>query len=749
MAELGAPIAAEDAKRLMELTKDGDAAAVAAAEKILDRYTLVRLSVDADGTLKAGAGGAPRVLVEQAWRLFLLRVENFSEETNSVSLLSSALSTPGRMARDSSSFAQSPDLMDTVNKAPLIEKLWFLAEVHDTTRAVYLGRLVPVFVLSGAPVEYRVVQLYSRDQGDRTADISFANLKEGKPIAVASTKFNFTCRPTRDVDLVIKDDDGQGCMASLVIRDSAGHVYPPQAMRIAPDMFFHAQIYRADGETIRLPDGHYIVESWRGPEYIKQKQAVKIDGEHAQIKVQLKRWIDPARWGWYSGDAHIHNAGCAHYQVPTAGVAPETMIRHVRGEGLSIGASLNWGPSWYYQKQFFTGQAVSPAANLEHPDLQAANSVTWQPKPTPKDGESMLRYDVEVSGFPSSLSGHLILMNLKAQDYPGTKSIEDWPSWNLPILRWAKADGATVGFAHCASGMVVNSTGLPNYEIPSFDAIGTNEAIVDVTYGVVDFLSGCNKHPVAELNAWYHMLNCGYRLAMVGETDYPCVTGERPGVGRTYVHLDVRPTDDAGYQKWVRGMQQGHLYCGDGRSHFLDFNVQGQSSGSEVAISHPVEASVNATVAAWLEPQPTPETEEIRKTKGMGPARWNIENARIGDTREVPVELIVNGVAVDRVNLMADGAPRKIQFKTKIERSSWIALRILPSGHTYPVYVTVDGKPIRASSRSAQWLRACVDKLWEVKRPFMRVSERAAAAEAYDHARKTYETILRECEADK
>jgi hypothetical protein len=95
--------------------------------------------------------------------------------------------------------------------------------------------------------------------------------------------------------------------------------------------------------------------------------------------------------------------------------------------------------------------------------------------------------------------------------------------------------------------------------------------------------------------------------------------------------------------------------------------------------------------------------------------------------------------------LLADGKPRSIKFKTAVERSSWIALRILPSSHTHPVFVQVGGKPIRASKRSAEWCRACVDKLWEVKSPFMRESERATAAQAFDHARKTYDTITEEC----
>jgi len=51
-------------------------------------------------------------------------------------------------------------------------------------------------------------------------------------------------------------------MASLIIQDRHDHVYPPQVRQIAPDMAFHPQIYRADGENVLLPDGDYEVSSW-------------------------------------------------------------------------------------------------------------------------------------------------------------------------------------------------------------------------------------------------------------------------------------------------------------------------------------------------------------------------------------------------------------------------------------------------------------------------------------------------------
>jgi hypothetical protein len=744
LERLGAPVNPADAARISALTRQNDRAAVEVAEQILDRYTVVRVVTEKDGFAHVTAGGVQRTLIEQGWRPFLVRVSNTIGTTAKLSVDSA---TP--WAVSSGTGASRAGVPDTVNMAPYIEKGWLRSEMYETPP---LGP-----ALAGIPVEYRVVQLYSRDRGQRsvvlnaytytsaTAADAEANAWSAKQIPGRGAPLTFECLPSHDIALSILDTGGIGCMASLIIKDDHGRVYPLQGMRLAPDMFFHPQIYRADGETVRLPDGEYTVESKRGPEYLRERQKVTIGDGQRRIEVHLQRWIDPTRWGWYSGDTHIHGGGCAHYENPSEGVSPETMIRHVRGEGLSIGDVLSWGPSWYYQKQFFTGRATSPAASLEHPEIQAAAHASLQPKPTPEDAESLLRYDVEVSGFPSSVNGHLVLLRLREQDYPGTKLIQDWPSWNLPILKWAREQGALAGYAHCGHGMVVATTDLLNYEIPPMDGIGTQEGIMDVTHGVCDFLSGCDTHPAAELNAWYHMLNCGYRLAMIGETDYPCVTGERVGVGRSYVRLDRRPTDDAGYEAWIQGLSKGRLYCGDGRSHFLEFKVHGRVSGDDVALRGPGTVNIDALVAARLDPQRDAEMEAYLASPilEVSPA-WHLERARIGKTRNVPVELIVNGVSVDRAVILADGEPHSVSFKISLPRSSWMALRVLPSSHTHPVFVTVAGRPIRASKRSAQWCRACVEKLWEVKSPFIRESEREAATEAYDHARKAYDAILAE-----
>ena len=101
-----------------------------------------------------------------------------------------------------------------------------------------------------------------------------------------------------------------------------------------------------------------------------------------------------AKMGWFSADHHVHAAGCSHYERPEEGVLPEHMWRQTQGEDLNIACNLTWGPCWYHQKNYFTGK-IHPLSNKNN----------------------LLRYDVEISGFPSSHAGHICLLRLKAVSY--------------------------------------------------------------------------------------------------------------------------------------------------------------------------------------------------------------------------------------------------------------------------------------------------------------------------------------------
>jgi hypothetical protein len=438
------------------------------------------------------------------------------------------------------------------------------------------------------------------------------------------------------------------------------------------------------------------------------------------------------------------------------------MKRQADGEALDLASVLNWGPGFEYQKQFFTAHALpeSPPhynagplpAGMPH-DARAIAAEqdaeiidTVQHDAITPTASTLLRYDVETSGFPSSHCGHLVLLQLSDDVYPATHSIDDWPSWNVPILRWAKQQGAFVGYAHSGHGLVVDSTELPNLLIPPFNSMGANEFIADVTHpGLIDFISGCDLWPFAELNIWYHTMNCGFDTAFAGETDFPCLSDACVGGGRSYVRLASRPSGDRGYSNWISNLLRGSSYFGDGRSHLFNFQVNGTERNlRSLNLPSAGEVEVTARVAARLEPTPTEEIRAIQHASPYDKPYWHLERARVRDTRNVLLELVINGIAMDRTEILADGVVRPVHFRTRISKSSWIALRIYPSSHTNPIVVSVAGQPVRASRPSAQWCRQGVDVCWEQKRQRIRPQELAAASDTYEHARRSYDSILRE-----
>jgi hypothetical protein len=365
---------------------------------------------------------------------------------------------------------------------------------------------------------------------------------------------------------------------------------------------------------------------------------------------------------------------------------------------------------------------------------------------------NIMRYDVEVSGFPSSHCGHLVLLRLGEDDYPGTQRIEDWPSWDLPILQWAKKQGGVVGFAHSGWGLSVPATKLPTYDLPPYDGIGANEYVVDVTQGACDFISTVDTPAVWELNIWYHTLNCGFTTRISGETDFPCIYEDRVGQGRAYVKLPVgRPLD---FDAWADSIRAGRSYCSDGLAHLMEFTANGLGVGSPgddnrpsvLAIKKGDAVNVTVNAAAILDEKPD---DEIRKQPLSEKPYWHVERARIGDTRTVQVELIVNGESIQQKTIEADGQLNDISFEFTPDKSSWAAVRIFPAAHTNPIFIEVDKKPIRASRRSAQWCLDSVDRCWKSKERLIREGERDAAKAAYDAARQLYEKLAIESFDDR
>ena len=375
----GAPMSAEVQAELNALATSSDPAeALTKLQTLLDARCLFAVEINPEMRVKVARGPAAAELVEHGWRQFLIKVANESGTTAPLKVTSPQAQSvyAGGWAQTQSDRALRPK--SGLGKIDPTE-LWLDVETFD--------RQPMNPNLSGLRLEYRVISLYSRDRGNREAMLAFDVGQGTQDLGFRSElSMLFHCQPAQEVTLRIQDENGKPCMASLVIRDAMGRVHPSTAKRLAPDFGFHPQIYRADGEKISLPAGAYVIEFTRGPEALVESRTVQVGDAPIELAFKVQRWIDPAGLGWWSGDHHIHAAGCAHYTNPTEGVHAEDMMRHCLGEDLKVGANLTWGPCFDYQKQFFTGKddavrtlPVSPPLRYRSQRLRLAPKRTSLP----------------------------------------------------------------------------------------------------------------------------------------------------------------------------------------------------------------------------------------------------------------------------------------------------------------------------------------------------------------------------------
>jgi len=733
---LGAPLPGEVRDALKAAGKDG-----LKIQQALDPRVLVVVSINPESRVKVARGRAEARLQQAGWTPVLVKVVNDSTVKAQLRIAS----------------PQSGPRMTGGLGNPKGDPSRFL-QVEMFQNPPMTGNL------SGLKVEYGIGLIYSTESGKREATIAFDVGQGTQDLGFrAETPVLFDVRPGIPVKVSIRDFDGKPTAARFTFFDRTNHVYPPQPKRLAPDFFFQKQIYRHDGGTVLLPPGELTMLYGRGPEYKQLSRKVTIpDKGDASIEVQVERWINPMDYGFYSGDHHIHAAGCQHYTNPTEGVHAPDMFLHVKGEGMNVGCNLTWGPCYEYQRQFF-----EPGAHkLSEPF-------------------TVLKYDVEVSGFGSQALGHVCLLNLRDQTYPGSDGTKTkgWPTWTTPLMKWAKAQGAYTGYAHSGNGLQVNDAAaakrltdaidqdkdgkltadeaakvllpedfakvdadgnkelsqaellqsvgrakqdLPNFVIPEMNGIGAQEICVTTAQGICDFISAMDTQRQLEWNCWYHLMNCGYPLKASGETDFPCISGGRVGEGRVYVQLGK--IDRIDYAQWCEGLAKGRSYVSDGYAHALEFTVNGKTAGHDAAVDAAGTVAVKAKVAFASD---TP--------LGTAPGGF------IPRERTRLVELIVNGRPVKSWDVPADDKTHDLALDLKVDRSSWVALRHFPQMHTNPVNVIVGGKPIRASRQSALWCVGVIEQLWRVRGQGIAAHERAEAKKTFDWAIEQYKKIAAEC----
>jgi hypothetical protein len=424
---------------------------VRSLESILDAHVLLNVDINPESRVKVEEGAAKPDLVEAGTRLFLVKVINHGNVRAPLVVQS----------------PNSGDVYVRSNGSPAPPIQLSPQESKERWANISLYQRPPMRPrLSGLALEYAILEVYSRDAGQRSAKISFNVGQGSQDIGFRNdVTVLFTALPARRITLRVKDEKGRPTMASFIIKDRLDRIYPLPSKRLAPDFFFQPQIYRADGESVQLPKDYYTFEYTGGPEYLTRTRELTADSN--ELSFQLERWIDPCelrlvlrrpprtrRRLFPLHEPHRRRPARGH-DAPDPGRTSQHRKRAHLGPGLLLPEAVLLGER--------------PSA------LQARSPHALRP--------GGLRLSVESRGPHHPAQP-------ETAGLPGTKKIDDWPTWDLPIFRWAKSQGAVVGFAHSGWGLQVSGKELPTYQMPGFDGIGANEYIVDVTHpNTVDFIS--------------------------------------------------------------------------------------------------------------------------------------------------------------------------------------------------------------------------------------------------------------------
>ena len=399
-----------------------------------------------------------------------------------------------------------------------------------------------------------------------------------------------------------------------------------------------------------LPPGRYSVVVERGKEYHPATLDVTVDDKPLQRTIRLRRWIDMAKRGWYSGDTHVHRS-------------LDDLPNVMRAEDLNVALPLSYWVRDAYIPPAQGDKSVAVAGKLIHVDH---DHVIW-----PMNTE----YEIFTVNGKRHTLGAVFVLNHREPLVPVAPPVapiaaaarqqnslldldkHSWP-WSMMLVPIMNVDLFELTNNHIWRTQFFfkkwTIEQLPREWNIETDAKGFTE------WGWIDF----------GFKSYYALLNCGFSMRPTAGT----ASGVHPvplGFGRVYVHLP----DGFNYDSWIAGLDAGRSFVTTGPMLFAQFD--GQQLGATFDFTKPTSLRVHGSV----------------------------ENARPLSR----VEIIKNGDVVRVIkgaNESAGGTRFRTTFDEQIEvdGTSWIAVRCFapePTGsrvrfaHTAPVHVTIAGRPLR------------------------------------------------------
>ncbi len=507
--------------------------------------------------------------------------------------------------------------------------------------------------------------------------------------------------------VVLDSQTGQPLPARVHIQDSRGKWHLVRSLGgnavnydcLQPHLPDSPEVHTtlsADPFVANLPAGEYIFRVERGKEYIPVVKQVSIGDEPLQLEFELRRWINMAERGWYSGDTHVHRP---IVELPNV----------ILAEDLNVALPLTY---WVTKSDTHPVDANGDAQYVDQGLIEVDPTHVIYPTNT--------EYEVFSIGPRSHTLGAVFVLNHQSPLEVGAPPVK-------PIAKLARQQGALLDLDKHSwpwSMMLVPTMNVDLFELANNHIWQTPFAFRKWTLNTSPQFMGLEKDQDGftewgwidyGFQTYYTLVNCGFRMRVSGGT----ASGVHPvqlGFGRVYVHLP----DGFSYESWIAGLNAGRSFVTTGP--MLDVTFNGQDPGHTFTYQSPNEArlAIDGTVES----------------------KRPLER----------IELVVNGrvskvIVPDNKSRPSSGFATVLSELITDDESFWVAVRCFenhPEGrirfaHTNPVYVDIADRPLRPRKAEISYLISRMREEIEDNRAILT----AEALEEYQNALAIYEDIAR------
>lgn len=516
----------------------------------------------------------------------------------------------------------------------------------------------------------------------------------------------------------ILDETGSPTPARVRFTDSAGQYFAPEGRRTdfpitsANDPISIEREVMMDNERrfayidgqfrIHLPLSKIRVEIVKGFDYTIHDEEIDLLKAENTLDIQLHKWTTLPDNHWYSGDVHVHF------------IHPETALMEMKAENLNVCNILI--SDFTVDHGLFRGD-IEPISEPEH----------------------LIYMGQE---FREDRLGHINLLNIgdKLIEPSQTPRQHQYPL-NIYAMDEVHKNRGHVSWAHFAA--------WPGLEGP-LAAIFRKVDAVELLCTIDPFhepIFASDIIPEVRMNSglrlWYRLLNCGLHIPATAGTD-KMNNQVTVGANRVYAHVDSAFT----YENWIKALNTGKTFVSN--SPFLLFTVDGKGPGSFIDIS----------------------AEKVHHIKAEVWSQLPIDR----------LEIIANGELVAEKIISKGESYAKLKISFQAEKSTWIAARayqfaredtrrgvsmaqrrdagggptlfnqyfgtLRPEtifAHTSPVYLHLDGQPVRSAEDAAYFVHYLDNALHWLKDAgsFPSDAAKKEVLEAFQKGKEAFEALTK------